>query len=465
MNIFKKTASYIRRYGVKELYQKANEKIRSREDYDTLRLKELISEDELEAQRHSSWSSTPVISIVMPVYNTPDKSLIQTLNSVLDQTYQAWELCIADGGADKKEAVISQVMGSDHRLKYTALADNLGISGNSNAALALAEGDYIAFLDHDDILEPDALYEMAKLITSCQPGLIYTDEDKVTEGLDHYFAPYRKPDYNPALLLSNNYICHFTAVRKAIIDCVGGFREEFDGAQDYDMILRCVEKCDRVEHISRVLYHWRVGADSTSDNPFNKQYAFDAGRRAIESCLVRRGMDRTIQVKELRDPGYFRLTGAAPDNYRVKKVYRDYYESAQEIFETEGSDYTHYLLLKPGMLVKKHCVNRMLAMASIYNADVIAAKIISGGRYLYNGIARAGNGYTQVLKGKPHWYRGRFNIALTAMNVNYCAPNGILVTKDALEAVMKNTGKYISCNKGPCAGMVMVYSPESVIEI
>lgn len=192
----------------------------------------------------------------MPVYNVEHEAFKTTLESVLAQTYGNWELCVADGGENKVDAVIDEVMGDDARIRYVSLEANLGISGNSNQALDVASGEYVAFLDHDDILEPDALYEAANRIVNYGADMVYTDEDKVSPDLKRYFKPYRKPDYNKTLLLSNNYICHFCVINRKIVTEAGGFRSEYDGAQDYDLFLRCVDKCKVIEHVDKILYHW-----------------------------------------------------------------------------------------------------------------------------------------------------------------------------------------------------------------
>ena len=241
------------------------------EDLNNIRKNEVATAEILEHQQNTMFKDAPVISIIMPAYNTPPQSLRQTLLSVKKQSYSKWELCISDGGNISVKPVIDEIFGDDERIKYKKLKDNLGISGNSNEALAIATGDFVAFLDHDDILEPDVLYEVASVIMNTGADMVYTDEDKVSENLENYFRLYRKPDYKKELLLSNNYICHFCAISRSRIDITGGFRSEYDGAQDYDLFLRCTEYATGIQHINKVLYHWRVSTESTSDNPFNKE--------------------------------------------------------------------------------------------------------------------------------------------------------------------------------------------------
>ena len=176
----------------------------------------------------------------------------------------------------------------------------------SNEALALAAGDYVGLLDHDDLLAPNALYEVANALEK-DPAIdvIYTDEDKVRGDELEHFQPHFKPDFNPDLLRSNNYICHFFVVRKDLIEKTGGFRQEYEGAQDYDFIFRCTEQAEKIFHIPEILYHWRTHESSTADNPESKLYAFEAGRRAIEANLEREGLKGT--VTQTKDYGFYRV--------------------------------------------------------------------------------------------------------------------------------------------------------------
>src|SRR5699024_2300838 len=194
----------------------------------------------------------------------------------------------------------------DPRIRWKKLEENKGIAENTNEALAMTEGEYIGLLDHDDLLAPDALYEVAKVLEKePETEVLYTDEDKVRgEDLEH-FQPHLKPDFSPDLLRSNNYICHFFVVKRSILEKTGGFRREYDGAQDYDFIFRCTEQAGKIRHIPEVLYHWRTHEASTADNPESKLYAFEAGKRAIEANLKRSGLVGT--VTHTKDYGFYRV--------------------------------------------------------------------------------------------------------------------------------------------------------------
>ncbi len=255
-------------------------------------------------------------SIIVPAFETQPEYLRRMIVSVLHQTWGNLELILADGSESGLVRETAQTF-RDERLKYLPLKENLGISGNTNAALTEATGDYVLFLDHDDFLERDAVEEIDR--AACAGAdLIYTDEDKYDGRQDRYFCPNRKPKFNLDLLLSNNYICHLLAVRTELARRVGGFRGEFDGAQDYDFILRCAEETDpeRIRRIPKILYHWRVHPDSTADNPFSKRYAYEKGKQVLESYLDRHGLKG--QVKHTGHLGFYRIEYApvdGPDGY------------------------------------------------------------------------------------------------------------------------------------------------------
>ncbi|QNM06872.1 glycosyltransferase family 2 protein [Qiania dongpingensis] len=252
---------------------------------------------ELRQQAMAEFPCMPKISILVPAYHTPISFLKQMVDSVRKQTYQNWELCVADGGVDDDtvEREMLKFKKKDPRIRYKKLEDNLGISGNTNEALAMAAGDFVALLDHDDILEPSVLYEVAKALNEDESiDVVYTDEDKVSTDLKRYFEPNFKPDYNPDFLCSNNYICHFFVARKEIAEEIAGFDSKFDGSQDHDFIFRCIEKARKVYHIPKILYHWRMHMNSMAENPESKMYCYEAGRAAVEAHLERIGIQADV---------------------------------------------------------------------------------------------------------------------------------------------------------------------------
>lgn len=259
-----------------------------------------VTEQELEKQRNHKFTYNPKISIVIPLFNTKQVFLKDIVDSVLYQSYPNWELCLADGSTIASVGEYIKKNYNDERIVYKKLEKNEGIAGNTNVALSMATGDFVLLSDHDDILERDALFEMVKLYNE-HPDLdiIYTDEDLTDETGKRFLSPRFKPDYNPDFLCSVNYICHIFAVKKSIMDQVGGFRSEYDGAQDWDLILRCCEQSEHIGHVPRILYHWRAHQESTAGNIDSKQYAIDAGRKAVSDHFERLGIKAELEYTDI----------------------------------------------------------------------------------------------------------------------------------------------------------------------
>lgn len=228
-------------------------------------------------------------SILVPLYNTNEIYLREMIQSVLEQTYHNWELCLADGSDATHsyvENVVKEYASMDNRVKYHRLKANNGISANTNECANMAQGDYIALLDHDDLLSPIALYHNAKAIYETDADVLYSDEDHLSNGL--HVNPFYKPDWSPDLLYSQMYVCHFSVIRKTLFDKIGGYRSEFDGSQDYDLMLRISEETNKICHIPLILYTWRECETSTAANADAKPYAQTAGKNALDSHLKRK---------------------------------------------------------------------------------------------------------------------------------------------------------------------------------
>lgn len=258
---------------------------------------------ELERQRREKFDFQPKISIVIPLYKTQEKYLRQLVETIKEQTYPNWELCLSDGsGANSPIAgLLESLVASDERIKVVSHEESLQISENTNAAIEIATGDYIAFADHDDELTPNALFECVKALNKNRDvKVLYSDEDKMSMDGHKFFQPHFKPDYNPDLLCTVNYICHLFVVDRKVIEQVGTLRKEFDGAQDYDFIFRCIEVVSPEEicHVPKILYHWRCHEESTAENPESKTYAFESGKRAIEEHYRRTGIDAEVYQGE-----------------------------------------------------------------------------------------------------------------------------------------------------------------------
>lgn len=287
--------------------------------YNDWMVKHYPTKEELEKQKRTKFEYSPKISIVVPTYNTPMNFLEDMINSVINQTYDNWELCIADGSTSNEVvARLEKFCSKENRIRYIKLKDNEGISLNTNAAIEIANGEYISFMDHDDIIHENALYEVVKCLQDVHHDLIYTDEDFVSNDLRVYHNPVFKPDWSPDLLLSHNYITHFVTVKKNIINKVGMLRSQYDGAQDYDFLLRVTKICNSIYHIPKVLYHWRENETSVAGNSDNKKYAFEAGKKALQNYLDNNKIAGTVKHTEY--PGYYTINYQAPDNSLVSVI-------------------------------------------------------------------------------------------------------------------------------------------------
>lgn len=260
-----------------------------------------ITSIQIQEQKNRKFSFMPQISIVVPLYKTPEIFLEDLIESVRSQTYQKWELCLSDGSGlpSPLHEQLHKWSEMDSRIKVYESPVAMHISENTNQALKLCTGDYIVFMDHDDILEPDALFCCIEYLNGKpETELLYTDEDKVSANGNRFFQPHFKPDYNEDLLRSMNYICHMVMVKRSLLQEVGEIREEYDGAQDYDFLLRCVEKTHRIGHIPRVLYHWRVHENSTAKEAGKKEYADGAGCRALQNYYDRKKIAAKVFTTE-----------------------------------------------------------------------------------------------------------------------------------------------------------------------
>ena len=372
---FKKTIYYLQKNGWKNTLYAAAERLQKHDtdSYTYIAPKESV----LRAQRESSWDEPVSFSILVPLYHTPKAYFMEMVESVLSQTYPYFQLVLLDAGEEEKKpdtagagtgaalkkaermdnrpapkkiegidtkpapkevegidtkpapkkiekfgtkaAADGVTLGelaaccNDNRICYHKLSANKGIAENTNAGLEYATGDYIALLDHDDMLTADALYELAAAIEEgkkrgVELQMLYSDEDKCDGNGLEFYEPHFKPDFNLDLLLTNNYICHFTAVKAELFRELQ-LRGEFNGAQDFDLVLRVagklLDKQEQICHIPRVLYHWRCHRDSTAANPASKTYAYEAGKRAVENFLAERGWK--AHVEHLKHLGFYRV--------------------------------------------------------------------------------------------------------------------------------------------------------------
>ena len=315
----RKAFRYLRHYGPKDFLIRVRERLSPEEVpygpwYEAHRTKESVLEAERKRYRteYRKQDAGPLFSVIVPAWRTPERYLEELVSCVRNQTFEDFELVIANASLEdeKMGRILKEASEKDSRIRILPLVENGGISANTNAAAMAAGGIFLCFMDHDDRIAPDALYEAWQIIRSKEVDLIYTDEDKIRDGGNggvEHFQPHFKPDFNLDLLRSNNYICHFLMVRRELVEEASGLSRDFDGAQDYEFILRLADRipAERIAHIPKVLYHWRTHEQSTADNPDSKQYAYESGRRALEEHLERRGLKGEVLMT--KDHGFYRI--------------------------------------------------------------------------------------------------------------------------------------------------------------
>lgn len=354
-NNLNKVKYYFRRYGFLEVSKKVFKRVfhikenrkSNQEQYKIWMEKNKLTEQIIEEQKMYKFEKNPKISIVVPMYNTNEIFFKELIESIENQTYSNWELCLADGSETQNES-LKQYYENNEKIKYKFLNENKGISENTNAAIDMATGEYIGFLDHDDLLSQDALFEVVKVINEKENAeFIYSDEDKIDENHER-FEPYFKPDYSPETLACNNYITHFVVVKKELIERSGKLNSEFNGAQDFDFVLRATSDAKEVIHISKILYHWRVHKSSTANVADAKPYAYEAGKRAVEAHLKRTGRNGTVEDGQ-----------DIPGIYKIK-------------YEIEGNPKVSILIPnKDNINLLKTCIDSILKLTTYKNYEII----------------------------------------------------------------------------------------------
>lgn len=292
----KKGFKYMAKNGISHTIQRAKiEKLRNQASYPNWLARNEVLDIESMTQEIATFHYQPKISIAMPVYNVEEKWLRLCIDSILNQVYTNWELCMADDASTDPNVkkILTEYQQLDERIRVVFREQNGHISEATNSALAIATGEFVALLDNDDELAINAFYEVVKVLNeNPELDLIYSDEDKIDMD-GNRSDPAFKPDWSPDLLLGTNYISHLGVYRRSILEEIGGFRKGYEGSQDYDLVLRFTEKTtkERITHIPKVLYYWRMLPTSTAVDQGSKGYAFEAGLRAVQDALVRRGIN------------------------------------------------------------------------------------------------------------------------------------------------------------------------------
>ncbi len=310
-----------------------------------------IDEETRIKQQQYSFNKTPLISILVPLYNTPENYLNEMIASVQGQTYLNWQLCLADGSDEEHSFVgeiVKQAQKTDSRIVYKKLEQNLGISDNTNACIELATGEYISLFDHDDLLHPSALYYVVKAINDQNADFIYTDE--VTfhdDNVKNLVNAHYKPDFSPDTLRSYNYICHLTTFKKSLLKKTGAFRAECDGSQDYDLILRLTEQAENIVHVPQILYFWRGHSNSTAQDIKSKPYIVNAAHKALSDHLKRQGLNGRVE------------DALIPSTYRIK-------------YDIQGEPLISIVIAnKDQRKLLKKCISSIIERSSYRNFEIV----------------------------------------------------------------------------------------------
>ena len=344
-----------------------------------------VTEEELERQRNTKFEFAPMISIIVATFNTKEEYLKEMIDSVRNQSYSNWQLCIGDGSTnDSVEKYVKEHYGDDSRIVFKKLEKNYGISGNMNGALELVTGDYVGLFDHDDLLTPDCLYEFVASMQEVHHDCVYSDEDKLNDKTKKFEDPHFKPDFSIDLLCSHNYITHFFVVNMDIVRKVGGMRSEYDGSQDHDFIFRCVEQANSVHHVPKILYHWRMHPLSTAMDPESKMYCYTSGKKAIESHFKRVGIDATVEM--LPRPLY--------GMYHCKYTVKDH-----PLVSILIPNYNHKDLLKG-------CIESLMNVNTYSNIEIVIVENNSTEQEIFDYYKELEETYSNI---KVIYYKGDFN--------------------------------------------------------
>lgn len=389
IEVLHKLLASVLNLGFANTYVKIKDHFERNKNNDRVSAKSLISADEISIQRRTVFDRNIKISILVPLYNTPEKFLREMLESVISQTYSNWELCLADG-SDKPGSAVRGICleyaARDSRIKYKKLEKNGGISENTNRAVEMSSGRYLGLLDHDDILHPSALYEVMKVLAEKDADFIYTDENTFNEVISDAHTPNFKPDFSPDTLRSYNYICHFSIFKRDLLNKVGLYRSEFNGSQDYDMVLRLTEQAKTIVHIPKILYFWRAHEGSVASHVSEKPYTLDAAKKALAEHLDRVGLRGTVE------------DGDAPSIYKIT-------------YEISGKPLISIIIPnKDQVPTLKNCLSSILELSTYKNFEII---IIEN-----NSEDKATFDYYDSLKGD-----GRIRVIYWDDGFNYSAIN------------------------------------------
>ena len=467
MHWAERVRAYVRMHGAGYTLHRAGEMLAARvllRDEWRFR-RERASKRELAEQRAHPFPDVR-ISVVIPVFNTRPKFLRALADSLIKQTHGAWEACLYDGGSTSgaTRSALTEIAARDSRFRVAFGAENAGISGNTNRAIAVATGEYIALCDHDDVLAPDALWRVAEAIDAHHPDVLYTDEDKLTAlGAIHVDA-HRKPNFCPDNLRSGNYICHLAVIRRSLVDAIGGLRPAFDGSQDHDLLLRACEWANSIVHIPRVLYHWRTLRGSMSHSRLS--VCLDAAARATQESMRRIGFPGTCRVED----GVLRLRYDVGEfSVAVLRLARE--ASAADVNRLAAEASADMLLFLWGDTAAPDAdgLREMMMYAQRPDVCVVTPLVADArGRVLHAGYDILPDGVVRSRNhGLPTAAGGWHGMNRTSYNISAVSPMCFLVRRSAFVPLVEGDSLAVElvqwCIQRMQEGLHHVYTPHCVV--
>lgn len=463
MSLFVRVVSYVRRHGASYTLRRAGEMLCERvlHTYDRQCRREDPDDAALAAQR-AAQPDAGLISVAIPAYNTRPEFLRALAVSLISQTYQNWEAVIYDGCSTDEEAVAAMNELSDPRIRVVHGQANEGISGNTNRAIALCRGGYIALCDHDDVLTPDALWHAASVIAAEQPDMLYSDEDKLTEDGRVRTDPHRKPDFCPDNLRSGNYICHLMVIRSELLERLGGLRPAFDGSQDHDLALRIAQSTQKIVHIPRILYHWRTVGSSMSHQRLAQ--CQDAAARAVTEHMGRIGYPGACTAED----GVLRLRYDVPEGLTVRTIRVPAGESYAFINRAAlaAEEDVLFILHESVHSLSEGFERELLMYAQRDDVGAVTPMLTDRrGRVTHAGFSLCGGDVRCRSKGLP-WHAGGWHaMNRTSHNVSALSAACLMIRRDHYipfdEAYTDGLGAADWCLKLAQRGLHCVYTPHA----
>lgn len=433
--------------------------------------------------KNTKFEKNVKFSIIVPLFNTPYNYLIEMIDSVVNQTYTNWELLLIDASDDEHKYVKKYCRNKeieDARIIYIKIKENLGISKNSNKGFELAKGDYFGLLDHDDILHSSALYKCAKSIGESDVDLIYTDEITFQSSPDKGYSPNIKPDYSPNTLRSYNYICHFTVFKRKFYDKGVSFDNTLDGSQDYDLILRITEKAENIIHIPEILYFWRAHKNSVAMNIKAKPYTMQAGKKALEQHLIRKGLNGKVEDSDVLTTYHIMYEIKETTLISVivketsKKINIKGYDNIEFVDKPEKAKGKYLIFMEEVVKVNENWFTELLMLAERNNIGIVGSMVLlENGRVVNTGYSVNKSGMVYNLHSgylsSEHGYMSRISIV---QDVTAVSSAGMIIKNELYKKIdgfnNELVGKYRDadlCLKVRKLGYDVVVTPYSRVTI